>query len=459
MMGFALLTLVAACSPTPPPLADASTTEVVPTDQPDFEAGKVIDSIPCGQVDGHTYALYLPQHYTRNKTWPVVYVFDAHGRGRLPLAAYRSLADRYGYVLIGSNVSRNGLPWSATLQHIYQLMAAGQKNVRLDREQTYAMGFSGGARVAVAAALATKQFQGVIGCGAGFPSGQQPEVATFHYFGLVGNRDFNYPELRQFEQVLAQKGFVHHLQVFDGEHAWPETRDMHAAMQWLELHAYKTHRREYIEDTVQAWWSRHRQAIDLAHNRPVEQYQHLQHGIRAFDQLLDLEPEKSALATLEKSVALAKARQAEQVLISTELNVNQSYAAKLQAMDPAWWNQEMNRLDDGIRAASTAAMRHSYQRNRAYVSLVAYMFAEKALKTNRLEDLPAYLDLYQRADPENPYHAYFRARLLMRQQRNDEALQALQEAAELGFEDWVVLESEPDFNALRSTPGFQTLKG
>ena len=55
-----------------------------------------------------SYALYLPTKYSRDRRWPIVYVFDPLARGPLALAQFQHAAVLYGYIVAVSNNLRNG---------------------------------------------------------------------------------------------------------------------------------------------------------------------------------------------------------------------------------------------------------------------------------------------------------------------------------------------------------------
>src|SRR5690242_11996182 len=90
---------------------------VSPIEQPlvqnDFskQAGKITDNILCDAQPQLSYCLYLPSGYSSSKTFPVIFIFDAHGDGKLPIEKYHALAEEYGFILIGSNNSRNGIQY------------------------------------------------------------------------------------------------------------------------------------------------------------------------------------------------------------------------------------------------------------------------------------------------------------------------------------------------------------
>src|SRR6266404_2597304 len=86
-------------------LSGLSAAAAYPTDL--YEAGKVIDSVICKADPAQSYALYIPSKGNATAL-PVIYFFDPHGSGALPLNKYRSLAEAYGFILAGSNNSKNG---------------------------------------------------------------------------------------------------------------------------------------------------------------------------------------------------------------------------------------------------------------------------------------------------------------------------------------------------------------
>src|SRR3954463_3577923 len=76
-------------------------------------AGKISDDVKCLAEPSQSYALYLPSNYTPERPWPVILAFDPGARGRVPVERYQVAAETYGYIVAGSNQSRNG-SWAAS---------------------------------------------------------------------------------------------------------------------------------------------------------------------------------------------------------------------------------------------------------------------------------------------------------------------------------------------------------
>src|SRR6185503_7366258 len=72
--------------------------------------GQIVERVEALNDSSQSYALYLPSNYTPNRKWPVLYAFDPGARGRVPVERFKEAAERYGWIVIGSNNSRNG-PW------------------------------------------------------------------------------------------------------------------------------------------------------------------------------------------------------------------------------------------------------------------------------------------------------------------------------------------------------------
>ena len=76
---------------------------------PVLPVGQVIPEILCVADTSESYALYLPSNYSPDKRWPIIYAFDPVARGKLPVGLFKEAAEKYGYIVAGSNNSRNSI--------------------------------------------------------------------------------------------------------------------------------------------------------------------------------------------------------------------------------------------------------------------------------------------------------------------------------------------------------------
>jgi len=129
--------------------------------------GQILDKVVCDADAAQSYALYLPSNYSPDRAWSVIFAFDPLARGRAPLVKYQAAAEKYGYIVAGSNNSRNG-PWNVSLAAAQAMSADVGTRFSIDPKRMYTAGLSGGARVAMALAISMNQFAGVIASSAGF---------------------------------------------------------------------------------------------------------------------------------------------------------------------------------------------------------------------------------------------------------------------------------------------------
>src|ERR1700742_419808 len=69
--------------------------------------GVVHASVPVTADPTNSYALYLPSGYSPAKRWPLLMAFDAFARGDQPVKIFQEAAEKYGFIVVGSNNSRN----------------------------------------------------------------------------------------------------------------------------------------------------------------------------------------------------------------------------------------------------------------------------------------------------------------------------------------------------------------
>ena len=81
------------------------------TKKENFITGQIINKVVNLNDASQNYSLYLPKAYSKKSSWPVIFIFDAHGDGNLPITKYKDLAEEYGFILAGSNNSKNGTSW------------------------------------------------------------------------------------------------------------------------------------------------------------------------------------------------------------------------------------------------------------------------------------------------------------------------------------------------------------
>jgi len=423
--------------------------------------GKVTDSILCKSGQGQYYAVYLPSYYTPDKAFPCIYFFDAHARGALPLKMYAALAEHYGFILVGSNASKNGTPWPVTQGIVQDLMSDADARMHIDLKRIYTAGFSGGSRVASTVAIRMGGIAGVVGCSAGFPQLQEPLSTKFDYFGMVGEYDFNMLEMEELDDALAQNSFTHQLLTSGGIHDWPPAFDFNTALLWLQLSAIKEKTQQDNGVILQALKRDFDKRIEAARaaGELVKEHQLLAGAARALDGFTDVTAYKKQDEALLAGDKYKAAAALHSRLQGEERQQQAQLMQQFGTQDEASLKQEIETLKHDAAHAATVPEKQMNSRLVSYLGLVGYLASSHALKDHDLEHVAIYLHAFKMADPENPDCDYLTAIYYAEKGDSKGTLASLNAAAKLGYAEVATLMSEQAFAPIRSNVDFIAVVG
>ncbi len=423
--------------------------------------GSINDSIICQNQPDLSYALYLPTAYTAEKPFPCIYFFDAHARGALPVGSYKALAEKYGFVMIGYNNSKNGMNWQINNANIKKMMEDTRARINIDPKQVYTSGFSGGSRIAGSVAIEDGGVAGVVGCAAGLPSVENGIPEKFNYFGIVGDYDFNLTEMEQLDEALDHNGFSHQLLVASGIHGWPSISDFETAMLWLQVTAMKGSRQPKNETLINALKNDYESRIKAAKtsNDLLSEFRLLEGAVRALNGLTDVIELKNQITPLSNSLEYQNAVKSATELGDKEMKLQQELARQFTHMNEEWWAKKINEINNSIKEAGNNDDAKMYHRLLNYLGLVGYMQCSHALNAGDLSHTADYLKIFKLADPNNPDVDYLSAIYFMKTGFKVDALSKLSGAAEKGYSEVTTLLTEPAFVSLHEIPVFDKIVG
>ena len=428
-----------------------------PTQFPSLKEGMIHKYISCIADTTFSYALYLPETHaniTKPKNiFPVIFFFDAHKRGVMPVEKYAALAEKYGLIIVGSNNSENGQPPEETDRIISLLFNDVAERFNIDHNQMYASGFSGGARVAARIALFRKEnVAGVIGCAAGFPPLGSGFNTQFSYLAIVGDKDFNYHEMRELDIALDQTPIQHYLLIYDGKHDWPPEKIMQEGFEFLQFDAMRKNQHLKDEKEISAFLIRNDsiRAEAQKEGKTVLLVQTDRKIIAFLDQLVPTDMYKAEFDSLVTTSAYMVWRESEEKAEIFERNQQQKFAAAMGSKNLSWWLQEIEDLYKKPEDPVSLRLQN-------YLSLVSYMYASGTLKNNQFKEAEKYLTIYKKVDPDNPEVYYLKAVLLTRTGKAELALAQLQVAADKGFNEYERMQNSKDFNGFQDNEVFERI--
>jgi len=430
-------------------------------------AGQIVEKVTCANAAGQTYALYLPSRYSPDRPWPILYAFDAGARGLLPVQRFRDAAERYGYIVAGSNNSRNG-PIEVANEALRAMVADTMSRFSIDPKRVYAAGFSGGARVAVLAAIASRQVVGVIGCGAGFPPDFPPSASmTFAYFGTAGTDDFNYPEMKQLDDTLEKLGVPHRLEVFEGTHDWPPPEVCTRALEWMEVQAMRSTvraRDDELLDRILATDAADA-AVEEKAGRLYDAYSHYGALATMFAGLRDVTAYAQKARQLAGVRAVRRVQSERATSIERQLSADARFARladeAVAGDDPGSaipaFLQDLAALKSQSDRPTSDAFRMAARRVLSATWIRLNDATAGDMASGQFMRAAARLSLMARIRPDNSRVDYTLARAYARAGKRNAAVQALQSAVRKGFTDVAAIEAEPDFESLRGEDGFRKI--
>jgi len=448
------------------------TLHVVGAQEPPLETGLIHETIRCRDDPSTSYALYLPRSYSPERSWPVLFVLDARGRGRLAVELFREAGEELGYVVVGSNDTESDGPYDPNLQVFRKMLGDVQTRLLLDESRLYLAGFSGMARFACDLGFfMSGRIAGVIAAGGGFGTQLPPKRDTpFAFFATIGTADFNYHELRELEQRLPKLGLPHRVVYFDGAHGWPPPALAGRALEWMHLRAMKEERLRRSASFIERQWEL---ALDEAEqlrkgDRVLEAHRAFRDLAADFEELRDIAEATQARDGLEQTTKfkeLARNRRRQE-------RRDRAYVAEMltllgQLGSPSERRPTLKHLVSELRidelrdrlgpdGPEQERLRATRLLENVYVQ-ASFFVPNRLIQQQAYRDATLSLSLAAQVKPDEPVVHYNLACAQARAGEVRPALASLSRAVELGFEDARWMENDPDLQRLHDEPGFRDL--
>lgn len=443
---------ILSCSSSNSEKTDQDSTQAVVTKAPEIKAESFVQ-FSCALDASNSYEAYFPRTFNKENRYKVVIFFDPHGDGHLPLAKYKSLADEYDYIFIGSNSSKNGLDMNVAMQIGNGLIVDVENRFPYQKGEVVLCGFSGGGRTAAALGQNPSDLKGII-CNSAAPSSPLPGKV---FVGLAGLGDMNFLEMRKYEDKLAGSTFPHELFVFDGKHEWAPVSVMENAL--LITGAFVPSTNYAAADTfmTSSICEKILRDVDSVKNIScVLAKQLMETGMHCAKGNEHEAAMTKKYNSISKDPCVKSDGEAWKDLEVEESKLQQELGSAIMQQDTTWWKAN---ADKYFETTKTGAEKFMRERLRGYASLMCYSYANQAFKSQNLHAAEKLVAIYSIVDPTNCEWAYMRATLFMQIGLNDAAISSLEKAVELGFTDGARLQNDAVFIPLQGDARFSALFG
>jgi len=434
-----------------------------------FDKGKVIDRVTVSDSQGETFQLYLPKSYDPNGLSAIVFIFDPSGVGNYGIRPFIRSAERFNYILVCSNNSKNG-PYQQNFDITNRLFTHVFSNFNIDEKQIYAAGFSGGSRLACTVAVLTGAIQGVIGCGAGFPNEMDKKpspVSQFSYVGLVGDEDMNYQEMFNVKEWLNKFKIDNELFTYADGHRWPPENQIERAFKWLELQSYKRKIRKSNPENVKSFYEEDNVIVDslIETDQPFRAIMELERIKRNYGPYIVLDSIKTKIKSVKSSKQYKSEIKVRKKIAEKEYELSEKLLEKFRAESIIgvskdnfdWWRKEFKDLEENYVNSEDYFTKKMGKRLRNRIQAVAVETSMFQRNSKRFDTVLYCDNLLVHLNPKQPYWQIRLAESHAMNNNHKEAKKHLGKAIEMGFKNKDYIKNNKAFNTLFTTSELQDL--
>ena len=430
-----------------------------------FNKGKIIDSVLVNIGSKESLSLYLPNQFNPTELSPIVFIFDPMARGKIGIHPFIKTAEKYGYILICSNDSKNG-PHELNIEITNRLFNKIFTDFNIDKKRIYTAGFSGGSRLASTIAVLTDQIQGVVACGAGFSlsKNHMPHKDSFSYAAIVGDEDMNYREMINTKDFLNKLKVSNELFIFEFNHSWPSQKQILKAFDWLQLEAYKKSiiptNDEHIKNSYTNFYKKAR-AFEKE-NKLLQASDIYDKILRNFRIYFKLDSIAYKIEKLKKNKSYKKEKKLLQSSFNEEILLTNKFVKHFNedindnSQNLTWWKSEINKLKKNLIKATPI--------KKKMLRRLQYKIFALSIETVNYRDIVEHIDqsifCYDICILIYPkYHFLYFKQIENYINKNNEllALDYLEKLINTGYNDFQKIKEYKAFKSLKNNERFQQL--
>ena len=406
-----------------------------------------INDIYASIIEKNDYLIYLPKNYVETKSYPLVFFCDPHGSGVYPINLYKDLADSFEYILVGSNICKNGADIILCEAHIRKTIEEMFSSYHILKQNVSIAGFSGGAYYTYHMAHFSTYFKSIIISGTPIRPIQiepYPNILCF-----AGNADMNYTDLMALDNKLKEVSYPskYFTIEYNGKHEWPDATTFYDAFIFLNsmyCYACKISRNET------AFLKVNQEKNYTSEYEKMMNYKKIIFMLDSTGAVDDIKKYYTQNITNKEYLA-EKTKREEYIYL--ESKQKKMYLDKLKnEYDTIYWKNEVIKLND-----PTGKNRYELAMNRRlhrFLSLVGYSYSDRMLTSDKLDLAEMILHIYKIVDPSNPDVAYLSAIYYIKKNDPTACISSLKECIKLGYTNIDKLKNEENFRGIKESEEF-----
>ena len=317
--------------------------------------GIVVDDLKVSDTLDESYALFLPANYQNERPWPVLFVFDAQGRGRSAAQLFQSTAEEQGYIIVSSNniskqkdLEQNLLTGARLMEHIVGFLP-------VDLNQISTIGSMAGARMATSIPLVFDNILGTIAVGDHWMNFDLlNDKKNFVFIGIVGDEQFSDAGIKSTASALSHLRFPSQVYTYSGDEEWPQPEIVSTAVGSLTLEAIRRKLRPVDVDLIEKLYRQDMSMVNkfMSNNQLLNAdalLEIMEEKYKSFISLTEIRTKKDQLA---RSRNYIQQKREQQLISEKEARLMDDFIYYFQEdirtanfENLGWWNYQKNQLD------------------------------------------------------------------------------------------------------------------
>ncbi len=380
-----------------------------------------------------SFSIYTPKNFSESQSLPVIYFFDPHADGKLPLDKYSALADELNLFLVGCNSSQNGMSMEESGAAANAMITDCSKRMPINTAAQIVAGFSGGSKVACVTAMQHHFLSGLIAC-SGSVFEENAFADSLAIASVVGQKDFNYHEMVAFNKAVSSNPHIY-IET-SNTHEWPPADAMKMAFQFQILQTVAQKKLASDESLVKKW--RHEWNDVISHYEMKKDvnmtHQTLSNAVESFKTTGDISAWQNKLMVIEKSSDYNRYVTKQRNIIYQEKEMLKMLKDAFVNQNISWWEKEISDLKTGEKQAGDPMISSMNGRLLGYIGIAAYSYSKQLVNENHKE-AGKVLAIYKTAEPDNAEGWFLSAVYEANNNHNEQALHDFQKALEKGFKE------------------------
>jgi len=310
--------------------------------------------------------------------------------------------------------------------------------------------------------------------------------ASMHFsiFAAAATDDFNFSEVSSLDEPLTKAGIAHRIQAFAGRHEWLPAAVATEAVEWMEVQAIKSGRRDRDEQFIEASWQnalRQARAFESA-KKSFEAFQTYRWMVETFSGLHAVNEAEQKFNEYKSAREVKDAIRDEQQQFSKQRDLEKQFWTTVAERDRnsreegrESLNGQDSRPDQGLDASvRLSAMLNAWRKDseaaddngkrrvaRRVLSGISVALFEQG--SDQLEARKLYaaavktFRLVTEVNPDRAGGFYYLAWAYAANGDKKRALENLRTAASKGFSDVAAINDNKAFSGLAADPQFQTI--